>query len=120
MTLPNRKDTIVAVALLAAVVGVAPFTGPGCDRLITVQDSDTGEIRKATTQEVEQLVKDAGDIAKVITITTGHPEAVPFIEIAVRLAAILVAFFYGRAPDRRRPAPLEFEPERATPEDPNP
>lgn len=96
MTTPTRQDSIVAACLIAAVVGLTPFTNPGCAKTLTIQDPQTGQLRPITQEELDKLITDTGNIVKVITITTGHPEAVPFIDLGARLAAILVAFFYGR------------------------
>lgn len=109
MNMPTRKDSVIATALLIAIIGTTPFTNPGCKQPLTIEDPLTGQIREVTQEELTKILEDVGTTAKVIAITTGQPQAVPFVELGVRLAAILVAFFYGRP--KQTPTPKSGVPQ---------
>jgi len=90
-----RKQAVVFAAVAVALIGVMPFTNPGCER-IRVIDRETGELRPATDEELKGIAEDVGDVAKVVTVAVGHPEFVPIVDVAVRVLALALAFFYGR------------------------
>lgn len=90
-----KRQIIVIVCLLVVVVGVLPFMNLGCGTIYVV-DQTTGEVREATELEAKAIVEGVGAAAKVITVATGHPQYVIFIDLATRVAALAVGFFYGR------------------------
>lgn len=90
-----RRQAVMFMCIGVALIGVMPFTNPGCQNVM-VLDEVTGELRPATADEVKGIVEGVGDVAKVVTIAVGQPQYVPFIDIAVRLAALAVGFLYGR------------------------
>lgn len=90
-----KRQSIVAVCLIVVVVGILPFMNPGCGDIYVI-DQTTGEVREATETEAKAIVEGIGAAAKVITVATGHPQYVIFIDLATRVAALAIGFFYGR------------------------
>jgi len=111
-------------ALVLAVFGFMPLLNPGCGPPQVI-DADTGALRDATPAELGEIgvkVADAVDAvppdtpasvpaaaAKVraagqaVVIATGHPEWVPLVDLAVRLAALVFAWIV-RPRDAVKPA----------------
>lgn len=82
-------------AIAVALIGVMPFANPGCGE-IKVLDPETGELRPATAEELRAIAERVGDAAKIVTVAAGQPEYLPLIDVAVRVLALALAFFYGR------------------------
>jgi len=107
MTAQSKAQTlnVAAIGLLAvAVVGIPTAWQGGCENPPQVVDAQTGRLRPATTQEVVRFVQDAGDVGRAVTVATGQVAWLPFVDIAVRLAAVLAAFLMER-PRRAAQAP---------------
>jgi len=83
------------MAIGVALVGILPFANPGCQNLF-VLDSETGELRPATPEEVTKIVDKVGDVARIGVVAIGRPEWLVFVDVAVRVAALAVGFLYGR------------------------
>lgn len=95
MNSTKRKEYTLLVILLAAMSGIMPFAGSGCTELMVV-DTDTGELRPATEEETAAIIEQVGDVGKIISVSTGHPEFLPFVDLGTRLALIVAAFMYKR------------------------
>jgi len=88
------------LALLSyAAVGITTFAGTGCDKYM-IHDPETGLWREATREEaiadVERNILTGEHVAETVTVTVGHPEYVPIIDLVGRLAAVLAAFWLNR------------------------
>lgn len=105
-------NTLLRIATLAClvvgVVGIATFAPVGCENMV-IKDPVTGETRPATPEEaaalVDKAVQDTGNVARVITVVTGQPEALPFVDLGVRVAALIAAFFMNRRVEKTATAP---------------
>lgn len=95
MTLPKiNRMHIAALLILAGLVGVAPFSPAGCGPVYVV-DPQTGERRPATQEEIQAIVNQGGDLARVVAIGAGHPEWLPFVDLAVRVIALVAGYALG-------------------------
>jgi len=86
-----RRQAVVFMAIGVALVGILPFANPGCQNLF-VLDSETGELRPATPEEVTKIVDKVGDVARIGVVAIGRPEWLVFVDVAVRVAALAVGF----------------------------
>jgi len=82
--------------LAVAMVGTQPFLNPGCGA-IKVKDTVSGELRDATPEEVEEMTYRMGEVGKTVTIATGQVQYLPFVDIGVRLVALILAFYQRTA-----------------------
>ena len=124
MQKPDARRSAMLAALVLAVFGFMPLLNPGCGPPQVI-DADTGALRDATPAEQAAIageVIDAADAARKVTpatatttaakvrtagkavvIATGHPEWVPLVDLAVRLAALVFAWIV-RPRDAVKPA----------------
>ncbi|GAI39074.1 unnamed protein product, partial [marine sediment metagenome] len=79
-------------ALMVALIGVTPFTNPGCEQLM-VMDAETGEMRPATVEEIEVGLQPVGDAGKAILTATGYPMWIPAVDGVLRLTALILAWY---------------------------
>ena len=71
-----------------------PITNTGCGP-IYVLDKQTGEMREATTEEVKEIVESVGDVARLGVVAIGRPEWLVFVDVGVRIAALVAGFVLG-------------------------
>lgn len=100
MILPEKWRTPLALlALVIALVSFGTLVNPGCQE-IYVRDAATGELRAATPEEQEAIIRasieEVADVAQIVVVSGGHPELLPFIEVGKTLAGVLVAFWLGK------------------------
>jgi len=92
----NAWGYVILACVLVAIVGFTGFTSVGCANLM-IKDPSTNEWRPATEAEIAewqgQQMKNVANVASTVLATTGQPQYIPFIDIAVRIAASLIAFF---------------------------
>ncbi len=111
-------------ALVLAVFGFMPLLNPAC-QAPQVIDQDTGQLRPATPAELGEIARDVAAAAdavpkttpatatstaakvrtagKSIVVAAGHPEWIPIVDLAVRLAALVFAWVV-RPRDAVKPA----------------
>lgn len=95
MKLPKiNRLHVAALFILVGLVGLAPFTGTACGPVYVV-DPQTGERRPATPEEIQAIVNQGGDLARVVAVGAGHPEWLPFVDVAVRVIALVAGFALG-------------------------
>lgn len=95
MQLPKiNRMHVAALLILAGLVGFAPFISSGCGPVYIV-DPVTGERRPATSEEIQAIVNKGGDAARIVAVGAGHPEWLPFIDVAVRVIALVAGFALG-------------------------
>lgn len=95
MTLPKiNRLHVAALLILVGLVGLVPFSSSGCGP-IYVLDDQTGELREATAEEVQAIVERVGDVARLGVVAIGRPEWLLFVDIGVRIAALVAGFALG-------------------------
>ena len=95
MTFPKiNRLHVAALLILVGLVGLVPFSNPGCGPVYVI-DAQTGETRVATPEEIQAIVEQGGDLARVVTIGVGHPEWLPIVDVAVRVIALVAGFVLG-------------------------
>jgi len=87
----GSRRSLMLAALAVALIGTTPFTNPGC-KGVQVIDDDTGLPRPATQAEIESIAQGGGAVAKGVLLATGQPEWVPLVDVAVRVAALVLAW----------------------------
>jgi len=98
MTVKTSRITMFA-ALAVAVFGLMPLTATNCGP-IKVMDPVTGETRLATPEEAAAVAQAAGETLQVVTVAAGQPTWIPFVDIGMRMAALLFAWYQRREIDK--------------------
>lgn len=97
-----RRGAVLAL-LAVAMTGIGSLaSNSGCDW--QVRDMTTGEWRNATPQEVTGFVNQTGELAKTAIVASPLAPFMPFIDIAIRLAALWAA--WRIVPAGKQPAAL--------------
>jgi hypothetical protein len=96
---------LMLATLAVAVIGIQPALNPGCGT-IKVKDPVTGAVRDATPQELQDVSVWVGDIGKVATVSAGQAQWVPFVDVGVRVLALLLAWYQKTEIEKKeKPAP---------------
>jgi len=105
MTL-TRKNTLTytaALALLYAVIGIPPMASSGCDSAF-VWDPEAEEWRPATPEDQADQIHNLAEPVVDALQDTPAAGAIPWIETATRVLAVLVAFRWSKPQQATPPA----------------
>lgn len=97
MTITKEQATryVAAAAILFAVTGITPFE-PGCTDQAWVWDKAAQDWRPVTPDDTVAALEETAQIAKTAVEETPAAIAIPWIDAATRLLAVLVAFRWSK------------------------